>query len=271
MPAISAQLAPAVSPRQQREAAYYDEYARRHAPVAIDLTPVRSDELRPWSPYWTVCRFVRDAHRSPDQRLLDFGCGMGVAAVTFASVGYRVTGIDISQGNLAVAARLADKQALSDRCEFKVMAGERLDFPDATFDVVTGIDILHHTEVAAALRELHRVLKPGGVAIFKEPLADNPLDAVRDLVRVRRRASLDRDVHVTEDERKLTGREVALIRDTFDNVECRRFSVLQRLYRVDPNRFKTLYWKLQKLDHALMRRSAALHRLGDVGVFRCVK
>ena len=55
------------------------------------------------------------------------------------------------------------------------MPGERLDFPDGSFDYAIGFAILHHLELESALSELHRVLKPQGVAFFAEPLGSNPL------------------------------------------------------------------------------------------------
>ncbi len=260
--------ATAATDRQKREASYYDQYAHLHAVREVDFTPVLSDQRRPWSPYWTVCRLVRDAYATGARTLLDAGCGMGAASVCFARLGFDVTGFDISDGNLSVARRLAQQHELSDRCRFLTMPAERLDFPDASFDVVVGIDFLHHVEVGAVLNELARVLRPGGVAIFKEPLADNPLDALRTLMHRRRRVSLQREVHVTEDERKLGRHEIRLINQTFaEPVFFHRFSVLQRAYRLRPDRLRGLYWKLQRADYELMRYCPPLGRLGDVGVF----
>lgn len=47
-------------------------------------------------------------------------------------------------------------------------------FPDRSFDVVVGRSILHHLELPLAYKEILRVLRPGGRAIFMEPLGDNP-------------------------------------------------------------------------------------------------
>ena len=48
-------------------------------------------------------------------------------------------------------------------------------FPDGAFDLIRGNSILHHLELEPALRELRRILAPGGRAVFVEPLAHNPL------------------------------------------------------------------------------------------------
>ena len=55
------------------------------------------------------------------------------------------------------------------------MGGEKLDYPDACFDTAIGFAILHHLNLEMAIAELYRVLKPGGIALFAEPLASNPL------------------------------------------------------------------------------------------------
>jgi SAM-dependent methyltransferase len=55
------------------------------------------------------------------------------------------------------------------------MNAEELAFPDGTFDAVCGTGILHHLNLEQAAAEIRRVLKPGGRAVFIEPLGHNPL------------------------------------------------------------------------------------------------
>ncbi|MBI1335481.1 MAG: methyltransferase domain-containing protein [Phycisphaera sp.] len=276
-PAIILSQATGLSDRQSREAAYYDQYSRMHAVQAVDLEPAVSDERRPWSPYWSVVGLVREAYQGVPggQKLLELGCGMGVASCVFAKVGYHVTGVDISDGNLEVARNLAQANGLIKSCTFARSACETLDFPDASFDVVTGIDILHHTDVPRVLREVHRVLKPGGVAIFKEPLGDSWIERVREskfvLKLLPREESLDEHTHITQDERKLRRDEVQLIRKTFSRVKERRLSLIQRLCRISPERLWGLIGKVQWWDYQLMRCVPMLERWGDIGLFSCRK
>jgi 2-polyprenyl-3-methyl-5-hydroxy-6-metoxy-1,4-benzoquinol methylase len=266
---------PTMTDRQQRETDYYNKYAKLNAPDAVDFAPVVNDERRPWSPHWYVCGLVRDAYRNTDQRLLDFGCGMGVGGVTFAKLGYKVEGFDISPGNIAVADHLAQRHGLADRCHFTTMPAEKLAYPDNHFDVIVGMDILHHVDVAKVMLEIRRVLKPGGIAIFKEPLRVPVLDVIRESRLLRMIAptetSYDKHVHITDDERKLDHRDLALLNGTFDEISTQRFSVLLRLYRVIPRRWFNLIWKLQRLDYEMMRLFPPLRRLGDVCVFTCHK
>jgi SAM-dependent methyltransferase len=57
---------------------------------------------------------------------------------------------------------------------FDVMNAERMEFPAASFDLVCGFGILHHLDLEKSLREIARVLKPTGRAVFLEPLGHNP-------------------------------------------------------------------------------------------------
>jgi SAM-dependent methyltransferase len=54
------------------------------------------------------------------------------------------------------------------------MNAERTDFPESTFDIVCASAVLHHLDLAAALPEIRRILKPGGRGCFLEPLGHNP-------------------------------------------------------------------------------------------------
>jgi ubiquinone/menaquinone biosynthesis C-methylase UbiE len=95
--------------------------------------------------------------------VLDVGCGQGIDLMRFAQAGANVTGIDLTPRHVELArAHLA---ALG--LEGEVIQGdaEAMPFTDATFDRVTSNGVLHHTpDMDAALREIRRVLRPGGEA-----------------------------------------------------------------------------------------------------------
>lgn len=109
-------------------------------------------------------------------RVLDFGCGRGERSLLMLAHGARVDGIDISPVYISEA----EEQALAaghDPARFSFVAGDAHATPydDGTFDLVIGEGILHHLDLDLAMSEIHRVLKPGGRAVFREPLLDNPL------------------------------------------------------------------------------------------------
>jgi SAM-dependent methyltransferase len=103
-----------------------------------------------------ICRRVTD--RRP--RILDVGCGTGANLLMLSKYG-DAEGVDISSDALAFCReRGLDK--------VKLGAGEELPYDDGTFDLVTALDVVEHMDDdLAGLREMRRVLRPGGhVLIF---------------------------------------------------------------------------------------------------------
>jgi SAM-dependent methyltransferase len=108
--------------------------------------------------------------------VLELGCGNGGFASWLMSRGARVVGIDISEFNISRCNAYFSEQALNtDRYKFYVMDAHRLAFPSSSFDFVIGNGVIHHLDLAVAMSNIDRVLKPGGKALFQEPLRDNPL------------------------------------------------------------------------------------------------
>jgi SAM-dependent methyltransferase len=128
---------------------------------------------------------------APARRALELGCGTGVFLELAAASGARIVGLDLSTDLLRKAReRLAGVANVALRCG----NAEQLPFPDASFDAVYGSSVLHHLDVRAALREVRRVLKPGGRMAFAEPNLLNPQIAVTFSVRpLRRRLGVSPD------------------------------------------------------------------------------
>lgn len=96
--------------------------------------------------------------------VLEIGCGLGTDGAQFAKAGANYTGIDLTEAAVDLARQRFELSQLPGT--FRVADAERLDFPDDTFDLVYSHGVLHHTpNTAAAVREIHRVLRPGGKAI----------------------------------------------------------------------------------------------------------
>jgi len=238
-----------LTPRQQREREFYNKFSQHDkCDKRVILDPITSSEHRPWNPYWHFFRLVKD-HFRPGMRLLDFGCGWGSNTILFAKVGYEIEGFDISEGNLEVARRLAQEHEVAERVHFGLQAAEKLSYPDEHFDVIAGIDILHHVQIEPAMAEVRRVLKPGGVAFFREPVENAIFDRLRNTWLVRKlipnKVSLDR--HITEDERKLNRHELRVICRTFPRHRIDRFRVMSRLAALFPKREILL----EKLDRQM--------------------
>lgn len=108
-----------------------------------------------------VLQAMYEPGKQRGKTLLDIGCGTGFVAALYAQSGAKVTAIDITERGVELTkARLAQEGLTAD---VRVANAESLPFPDASFDVVTSFGVLHHTpDTAKALREVARVLKPGG-------------------------------------------------------------------------------------------------------------
>ena len=99
-------------------------------------------------------------------RLLEIGCGIGTDLVRFARGGARVTGVDLAPTAIDLARKNFLLHGVTAE-ELRVANGEALPYPDGSFDVVYGHGVVQYTADAPQLiRECHRVLKPGGTAIF---------------------------------------------------------------------------------------------------------
>lgn len=109
------------------------------------------------------------------KRVLECGCGDGRLSVLLASAGAEVHAFDISSTSVELCQRRAIAWGVSDRLVITVADLEDLPYPDMTFDVVCGVFVLHHVNVPIAGRNILRVIKPEGHAVFLENSAANPV------------------------------------------------------------------------------------------------
>lgn len=102
--------------------------------------------------------------------VLDVGCGAGRISVYLVERGYKVTGIDVSEGLLSVAREISTKR--SQAIHFFHTEGITLPFQDEEFDILIGFKILCYIPTRELrndyLKELYRVLKPNGICIITQ-------------------------------------------------------------------------------------------------------
>jgi 2-polyprenyl-3-methyl-5-hydroxy-6-metoxy-1,4-benzoquinol methylase len=104
------------------------------------------------------------------RRALEIGCGSGMFTEMFAATGATIMAVDISRELLEKATA---RQLPPERVTFVHGRFEDCEV-DGPFDAVIGSSVLHHLEVAAAIRQVFRLLRPGGLLSFAEPNLLNP-------------------------------------------------------------------------------------------------
>ena len=197
---------------------------------------------------------IRDCDRRMQSRVqalaagadvLEYGCATGYHSFGIAPVARSVHGIDISDVAIAKATAEARRRGLTN-ATFAVADAMATGLPDASYDLIFGSGIIHHLDTERSVREIHRLLRPGGTAIFKEPLGGNLL------IEAYRRATPDAR---TADEHPLLARDFAIMRSLFDRVDLRHYGLatlaavpFRRTPVVEP-----LYRALASLDAMLLR------------------
>ncbi|HEY6458477.1 MAG TPA: class I SAM-dependent methyltransferase [Steroidobacteraceae bacterium] len=133
-----------------------------------------------------------------DAKVMDYGCYEGHETRKYLDYGASyVCGIDISE----TAIDRAKSSIVDKRVEFRVGDVHHLPFNDSSFDLIVGRAILHHLELGRAYAEISRVLRPGGLALFVEPMRGNPLSKLVRILTPRAR---------TKDELPLDHRDIRL-------------------------------------------------------------
>jgi 2-polyprenyl-6-hydroxyphenyl methylase / 3-demethylubiquinone-9 3-methyltransferase len=124
-----------------------------------EMNPVRADY---------VDRSMRAALGRPDPadvRVLDVGCGGGLLTEAIARLGYRVAGVDQSLGAVLAARRHARSAGVA--VDYQAGSAYALGVADASFDAVVTSDVFEHLhDLPAAVAEIARALRPGGVLVF---------------------------------------------------------------------------------------------------------
>jgi 2-polyprenyl-6-hydroxyphenyl methylase/3-demethylubiquinone-9 3-methyltransferase len=141
-------------------------YTAKDDPVALLRAEAKCRD--PW-----VSQIIRLQVKHKKIEVLDIGCGGGFLSNRLAREGYQVTGVDLSEDSLEVARRYDSTHSVS----YLSADAYSLPMDNGSFDVVCAMDFLEHVnDPARAIREMSRILKPGGLFFFhtfnRNPIAN---------------------------------------------------------------------------------------------------
>lgn len=111
-----------------------------------------------------------------NKKVLVYGCGNDGSTEWALKKGAYVTAIDISPESIELVKKNAEKLGVAEKLDALVMDALHTTFEEETFDIVFGKAILHHmVDFNGAIKEILRIMKKDGYAVFSEPLGINPI------------------------------------------------------------------------------------------------
>lgn len=143
--------------------------------IGKDLSKVTLDDLQPVDEFHirgdvATKELIKLSDFTPDMHILDVGCGVGGSTRRLShETGCRVTGIDLSDEYIDAAERLTQLLNMQERVKFHAASALALPFDDDSFDGAWSIQMNMNVEDKLGwLKEVYRVLKPGGRAVLYE-------------------------------------------------------------------------------------------------------
>ena len=202
------------------------------------------------------------------KKVLELGAGTGGTATLLAKRGASVVGIDLLPFRLAEAQTRTEEHNVVEAVNFLVMDARHLAFPDNTFDFIISKSVLVFTDHLQTAKECHRVLKPGGKAIFMENMRHHPM------VWLYRKLFLK----YSEQLRYFSARDIETLGETiFEKLEHREFhfSAVSALFWQKCIAIPLFYrWSLRILktmDISLLKRLPFLNRFCWITAMICHK
>ena len=124
---------------------------------------------------WSRRAKMLSNHLKPGMTVLELGCGTGYLTRELVCSGADIVAIDVSPELLEIA----KANCSASNVQYQVQNAYALSYSEGIFDSVVGSSVLHHLEIEKALRDVYRVLKPGGTIYFTEPNMLNPQIAIQ--------------------------------------------------------------------------------------------
>lgn len=197
--------------------------------------------------------------------VLDFGCGSGQNSLLLARRGAKVFAMDISESLLRLARQRVAVNGIDSGVHFFAGSAHDIALADESVDIVYGIAILHHLELPRVAREMKRVLRKGGRAIFQEPVRNSKM------IRLVRKLIPYQSPDVSPFERPLTDEELRDFAGGFSHYRSRAFMLpYLNLAEVLPGADRLIH-SLYRMDGAILKKVPALGYYASVRVIEIVK
>ena len=199
--------------------------------------------------------------------VLEYGSGWGENTILLAHRRAHVHAIDISPELIAINRQRMEVNGVTSGVRLSVASAYEVPCPDESVDVVFGMMILHHLDLAEAAREVYRVLRTGGRGIFAEPVRSSPtLRVLRKLVPCRL------PPHVSPYERPLTLTELDMFSKEFRPGRSRSFELpFVRAAGHMPVLQNRLMLPIRRWDQTLLSRFPWLEYYAAIRVFEIQK
>lgn len=154
-----------------------------------------------------------------DKTVLEYGCGDGNNTLVLALRGAKVKALDISPDLIELAKKRLEVNQVQGDVEFIVGSAHDIPLPDESVDIIFGMAILHHLDLELSAKEVNRVLKKGGRAIFKEPVRNSRI------VKFARKLVPYKAPDISPYERPLTDKELETFGKEFSSYTSRGFTL----------------------------------------------
>ncbi|MBI4283998.1 MAG: methyltransferase domain-containing protein [Chloroflexi bacterium] len=184
------------------------EVERELAPYFYQYFKYYFDSPARLEQYARFCKHIFDVSETKDSKVLDIGCGFGLIAIHLATIGARmVSAVDANEEKFAILQKiLARFNPPLANIEARFGDALDLDYKDGYFDTIIANEVISHMrDTDIFIREMNRVLRPGGVLYLKD--GNNALDIVG---RYRRRKFWRGREYGPVDEASIRGTEKAV-------------------------------------------------------------
>jgi SAM-dependent methyltransferase len=149
---------------------FYNRYHRQNKHIQAKVISKKNYT------YASILGFITSYVKKPGATVLDIGCGVGTIDFYLASVGFNVTGIDISDRAIALAKQSAQTLKLESKTTFLTANIDTDPVNLPLFDYILASEVIEHVaDDQALLKKIHAHLKPDGLAIITTPLKEAPL------------------------------------------------------------------------------------------------